>query len=109
MFIILLYNITLCIQIRCHSWSSSGRASTITTTTKNTFAPQTRISLGFSVPKYHTTASIIGSPPLLINNKAKSKQRLCSCSSQTDLYSPPDSVDNSSSTPSLQNSFQAGR
>lgn len=52
---------------RCHSWSSAGGGL-------NSLSPQTRINLGFTSPQQKNLGPTNGT-----------RQRLCSCSSQTDL------------------------
>ncbi|GAB0094866.1 Pyridoxal phosphate-dependent transferase [Sergentomyia squamirostris] len=62
---------------RCNSWGSVPALS-----------PQTRISLG-----------LMDQQP---NNGGRRRQRVCSCSSQTDLFNTTSSPENASPTPSLQ-------
>ncbi|XP_059611435.1 uncharacterized protein LOC132258233 isoform X2 [Phlebotomus argentipes] len=69
---------------RCNSWGSVPALS-----------PQTRIHLGLAPDQQQA-------------NGAKRRQRVCSCSSQTDLFNTASSSENASPTPSLQNLSQSG-
>lgn len=70
-------------KTRCHSWSSNAGLSSL--------SPQIRINLGLTLPQ---------------RPQRPQRQRLCSCSSQTEIDEEVDSSEQNSPTRSIAPSLQ---